>query len=71
MNILQSIKRGFKTTDKPLLLLCLLTSLFGILMVYSATYSSLEDGGIISRTGTCHAACRACRRGDVYRHIFH
>ena len=50
MNILQSIKRGFKTTDKPLLLLCLLTSLFGILMVYSATYSSLEDGGIISRT---------------------
>ena len=30
--------------------LCLLTSLFGVLMVYSATYSSLEDGSLISRT---------------------
>lgn len=50
MNILQSIKRGFKTTDKLLLLLCLLTSAFGVLMVYSATYSTLEDGGLISRT---------------------
>ena len=50
MNILQAIKRGLKTTDKLLMSLCLLTSLFGVLMVYSATYSSLEDGSLISRT---------------------
>lgn len=50
MNILQSIKRGLKTTDKLLLSLCLLTSFFGVLMVYSATYSTLEDGELISRT---------------------
>ncbi|MGN0545145.1 MAG: FtsW/RodA/SpoVE family cell cycle protein [Acutalibacteraceae bacterium] len=50
MNILQSIKRGLKTTDKLLLLLCLIASFFGVLMVYSATYSKLEDGEIISRT---------------------
>lgn len=50
MNILQSIKRGLKTTDKLLLLLCLLTSAFGVLMVYSATYSTLEEGDLISRT---------------------
>ncbi len=50
MNILQSIKRGLKTTDKLLLSLCLLTSAFGVLMVYSATYSTLEEGDLISRT---------------------
>lgn len=50
MNILQSIKRGLKTTDKLLLSLCLLTSFFGVLMVYSATYSTLKDGELISRT---------------------
>ena len=41
--------------------LCLLTSLFGVLMVYSATYSSLEDGSLYQPYDACHATRSDCR----------
>ena len=49
MNILQSIKKGIKTTDKLLLTLCLAASAFGLLMVYSATLNTLSEGEAMSR----------------------
>ncbi len=48
MNILQSLRKAFKTTDKLLLVLCLITSAFGLLMVHSATLNTLADGEAIS-----------------------
>lgn len=38
-----------KETDKILLLLCILTSAFGVLMVYSATRVDITDGSLISK----------------------
>ncbi len=49
MNILQSIKKGIKTTDKLLMTLCLAASAFGLLMVYSATLNTLSEGEAMSR----------------------
>jgi len=46
--IRDSISYFIKETDKILLLLCLITSAFGILMVHSATRSALKDGKIVS-----------------------
>ncbi|MEG1551727.1 MAG: FtsW/RodA/SpoVE family cell cycle protein, partial [Oscillospiraceae bacterium] len=43
-------KTFFKETDKLLFCLCSATSIFGILMVMSATRCKLEEGQIITRT---------------------
>ncbi len=43
------IKTALKETDFVLLLLCAFTSLYGILMVFSATRIDMEDGMLISR----------------------
>jgi len=43
------LKIFVKETDKLLLFLCLLASAFGVLMVHSATLSSLTEGKLISR----------------------
>ena len=43
------VKQSVKELDKLLLLLCMATSAFGILMVYSATRHSLTDGAVIPR----------------------
>ncbi len=48
MNILYSIRKGLKTTDKLLLAVCLLTSVFGLLMVHSATLNTLPEDKSIS-----------------------
>lgn len=50
MNIFQSIKRGFKTTDKLLMFLCLAATSLGVLIVHSATINKLHEGDIVSRT---------------------
>lgn len=42
-------KRFIQETDKPLLLLIIITSVFGALMVFSATRFRLEDGEVIDR----------------------
>ena len=42
-------KRFIQETDKPLLLLIIITSVFGALMVFSATRFRLEDGQVIDR----------------------
>ena len=42
-------KRFIQETDKPLLFLIIATSIFGILMVYTATRFRLEDGQVIQR----------------------
>ena len=42
-------KRFIQETDNPLLLLIIATSIFGVLMVYSATRFRLEDGQFIER----------------------
>lgn len=47
--IFKAIKKGFKETDKIFLLLCLMLSVFGIVMVASATMRKVEDGGFIYR----------------------
>lgn len=43
------IKKAFKQTDKLLLTLCLLLSLYGTLIVASATLRTVETGSFISR----------------------
>lgn len=43
-----SISYFIKETDKILLILCMITSTFGVLMVHSATRSTLKDGQLIS-----------------------
>ncbi len=49
-------KRFFSETDKMLLLLIIATSIFGILMVFSATHCDLAEGQFISRDATVMAA---------------
>lgn len=39
----------FKSTDKLLLLLCILTSAFGVISVFSATMHTMAEGAVISR----------------------
>ncbi|MBR1704531.1 MAG: FtsW/RodA/SpoVE family cell cycle protein [Clostridia bacterium] len=39
----------WKSTDKLLLFLCLLASAFGVLMVTSATWHTMKEGGVIPR----------------------
>ncbi|MBQ7597990.1 MAG: FtsW/RodA/SpoVE family cell cycle protein [Clostridia bacterium] len=43
------IKKAWKETDKLLLLLCFSLSVFGVLMVASASHRTLEDGQFLSR----------------------
>ena len=43
------IKKAWKETDKLLLLLCFGLSVFGVLMVASASHRTLEDGQFLSR----------------------
>jgi len=47
--IINAIKDFIQATDKILISLSILTSVYGLLMVYSATKSSLSEGAIISR----------------------
>ncbi len=47
--IIKRLKTIIKETDLFLLLLCIATSVFGIIMVHSATILSIEEGNIISR----------------------
>ncbi len=48
-NIFLKIKTVIKETDLLLLFLCFITSFYGILMVYSATRATIEEGSVISR----------------------
>ncbi|MBR4767247.1 MAG: FtsW/RodA/SpoVE family cell cycle protein, partial [Clostridia bacterium] len=43
------IKYLFKETDWILYLACIITSVFGSFMVYSATYRTIPEGGVIAR----------------------
>ena len=47
--IIAYIKTFIKETDIFLSLLCISASVYGVLMVYSATYSSVKEGAFISR----------------------
>lgn len=47
--IISYLKTFIKETDIFLSLLCVIISVYGVLMVYSATYSSVPDDGFISR----------------------
>lgn len=49
MVILSHIKRFIKETDIILLLICIATSVFGVLMVHSATYQDISEGSVLSR----------------------
>lgn len=46
MNLKNTIVHFFKGTDKWLILVSLLTSIYGILMVYSAKIHTVENGGL-------------------------
>ncbi|MBQ8943099.1 MAG: FtsW/RodA/SpoVE family cell cycle protein [Clostridia bacterium] len=43
------IKYFFKETDWVLYLACIITSVFGAFMVYSATYNTIPEGSVIAR----------------------
>ena len=47
--IINFIKEFIRETDKFLLVLCTVTSAYGLLMVYSATKPTLSDGAVFSR----------------------
>ncbi len=47
--MLQTFKKAFRETDKLFLLLCLCLSVFGVLMVASATHRTVEEGRLLSR----------------------
>lgn len=47
--IISYLKTFIKETDIFLSLLCIIISVYGVLMVYSATYSSVPEGSFISR----------------------
>ena len=47
--MLQTFKKAFRETDKLFLSLCLALSVFGIVMVASASHRTLTDGGLLSR----------------------
>lgn len=45
----KTIKKAIRETDKLFLLICLLLSVFGIVMVASATHRGIKDGDLLSR----------------------
>ena len=47
--MLQTIKKAFRETDKLFFALCVALSVFGIVMVASASHRTLEDGALLSR----------------------
>lgn len=47
--MLQTIKKAFRETDKLFFALCVALSVFGIVMVASASHRTLEDGAFLSR----------------------
>ena len=47
--MLKSVKKAVRETDKLFLLLCLALSVFGVVMVASATRRSVEEGALLSR----------------------
>lgn len=46
---LRSVQLFLKETDLLLLITCIITSVFGLLMVYSATRHNLKEGQIFPR----------------------
>lgn len=44
-----TLKKAFRETDKALLFICFLLSAIGVIAVTSATHTSVEEGGFLSR----------------------
>ena len=47
--MLQNFKKAYRETDKLFFSLCILLSVFGIVMVASASHRTVESGGLLSR----------------------